>query len=240
MAKPFEQWTVLPHGKLSPIDENVLTVVGDLPMPLGAFPRRMTVVRLRDAKLVVYSAIALDEDEMCEIEGFGDPAYLVVPSDIHRMDAKIWKDRYPAMTVLAPAGVRKKVEEVVHVDQTTADFDDSGVCFVVVPGTQEHEAALVVETATGTTLVVNDLIWNVGDRPGFGGWIYKMLGMTGSDPKIPKVVELKAIRDKAAVRTQLEAWAHITDLNRIIVSHGNIVTRDASGVLTHLAEALAA
>jgi hypothetical protein len=218
----------------------VLTVVGDLPMPLGTFPRRMTVVRLRSGKLVVYSAIALDESEMKELEGFGEPAYLVVPSDIHRMDAKIWKDRYPSMKVLAPAGVRKKVEEVVHVDQTTADFEDPGVSFIVVPGTDEKEAALVVETATGTTLVVSDLIWNVDNRPGIGGFLFKMLGMTGSDPKIPKVVVRKAIKDKAAVRKQLRAWAHINDLNRIIPSHGNIVTRDVPGVLTHLAEALAA
>jgi hypothetical protein len=240
MSKPFKEWTVLPHGRLSKVDDNVLTVAGDLPMPLGAFPRRMTVVRLRDGKLVVYSAIALDESEMQELEGFGDPAYLVVPSDIHRMDAKIWKDRYPTMKVLAPAGVRKKVEEVVHVDQTTAEFEDPSVRFVVVPGTEEHEAALVVETATGTTLIVNDLIWNVNDRPGFGGWLYKMLGFTGSDPKIPKIVVRTAIKDKAAVRKQLRAWAHINDLNRIIVSHGNIVTRDPQNVLTHLAEALAA
>lgn len=27
MTKPFQQWTVLPHGKLVQIDENILTVV---------------------------------------------------------------------------------------------------------------------------------------------------------------------------------------------------------------------
>jgi len=33
-------------------------------MPLMDQPRRMTVVRLNDSRLVVFSAIALDEDEM--------------------------------------------------------------------------------------------------------------------------------------------------------------------------------
>jgi hypothetical protein len=28
MPQPFKQWKVLPHGKLSYIDENLLTVVG--------------------------------------------------------------------------------------------------------------------------------------------------------------------------------------------------------------------
>ena len=59
MPKPFTEWTVLPHGKLSRLDDNLLSVTGDLPMPVGNFPRRMTVVRLHDGRLVVYSAIAL-------------------------------------------------------------------------------------------------------------------------------------------------------------------------------------
>ena len=30
MTKAFEQWTVLPHGKLAEVDENILTVTGDV------------------------------------------------------------------------------------------------------------------------------------------------------------------------------------------------------------------
>jgi hypothetical protein len=97
-----------------------------------------------------------------------------------------------------------------------------------------------VKTWSGTTLVVNDLIWNLADRPGFGGWMFRMMGFTGSAPRIPTVVELRDIKDKQALRRQLEAWAQIGDLNRIIVSHGAIVTRDASGVLVSLAQSLAA
>ncbi len=28
MTRPFQQWTVLPHGKVAQIDDNILTVVG--------------------------------------------------------------------------------------------------------------------------------------------------------------------------------------------------------------------
>jgi hypothetical protein len=225
---------------LSRLDDNLLSVTGDLHMPVGDFPRRMTVVRLESGQLVIYSAIALDEAEMRALEDFGEPAFLIVPNDIHRMDAKIWKDRYPGLTVVAPAGVRKKVEAVVPVDRTTVDFADPRVQFLTVPGTEDHEAALLVKTWSGTTLVVNDLIWNLQDRPGFGGWVFRVMGFTGSQPRIPTVVELHQIRDKHALRMQLEAWARIGDLNRIIVSHGAIVTRNPSGVLVHLAHELAA
>jgi hypothetical protein len=89
-------------------------------------------------------------------------------------------------------------------------------------------------------LVVNDLIWNVRSRPGLVGWLFKVLGMTGNEPLIPFVVERREIRDRNLLRAQLEAWASMRGLNRIIVSHGSIVTRDPSGVLSHLAHDLAA
>ena len=240
MPKPFNEWTVLPHGELSRLDDNLLSVSGELHMPVGDFPRRMTVVRLHDGRLVVYSAIALHEAEMQALESFGEPAFLVVPNDIHRMDAKIWKDRYAEARVVAPAGVRKQVAEVVPVDDTAPDFGDPRVKFITVPGTEEHEAALLVRTWSGTTLIVNDLIWNLDDRPGFGGWLFHVLGFTGGEPRIPTIVELREIKDKDALRGQLERWARIPGLNRIIVSHGKIVTRDAPGVLDRLAESLAA
>jgi hypothetical protein len=156
--KPFEKWTVLPHGKLTALDDNLLTVVGDIHMPVGDFPRRMTVVRLSDRRLVIFSAIALDQDEMQALENWGTPAFLVVPNGYHRLDAKIWKDRYPTMKVLAPAGSRETVEEIVPVDDTSVDFGDPNVQLVTVPGTSDHELALLVHGQHGTTLVVNDVI----------------------------------------------------------------------------------
>jgi len=48
MTKPFQQWTVAPHGKLVQVDENILSVVGEIRMPLTDLPRRMTVVRVVD------------------------------------------------------------------------------------------------------------------------------------------------------------------------------------------------
>src|SRR5215467_2508300 len=77
MTKPHEQWHVLPHGELVEIDDGIWTVVGHIRMPLMDLPRRMTVVRLADSRLVVWSAIALDETEMARLEGFGRPAFLI-------------------------------------------------------------------------------------------------------------------------------------------------------------------
>jgi hypothetical protein len=241
MAKPFSEWTVLPHGKLTRLDDNLLSVTGVMHMPpMGEVERRMTVARLSDGRLVVYSAISLDETEMSALERFGTPAYLIVPSDIHRMDARIWKDRYPAMTVVAPAGARAKVEEIVHVDATSVDFGDPAVSFVAVPGTGEREAALVIETGNGTTLVLNDLIFNLKNRAGVSGWIFKTIGLTGDEPHIAPPVRMRQVTNKDALRAQLERWSHLPNLRRVIISHGDIIADDPAHVLGRIADDLAA
>jgi hypothetical protein len=200
----------------------------------------MTVVRLGDGRLVVYSAIALDESEMIELEGFGKLAYLIVPNDIHRMDAQIWKDRYPAMRVIAPAGARAKVEKIVPVDATEVDFGDPRVHFITVPGTGDREGALLVERASGTTLILNDLIFNLTNRPGLSGWLFKTIGMTGDEPHIPPIIAMRQVSDKVALKAQLERWSRLPNLKRILVAHGKMIADEPAKVLGRIAQELVA
>ena len=239
MSRPLQQWKVLPHGKLSEVDENVLTVTGDIRMPMMSLPRRMTVVRLNGSRLIVFSAIALNEDEMTRLEAYGRPAFLIVPSDKHRLDARPWKNRYPAMQVVAPEGARAKVEDVVPVDTVAPQFDDPNVQFVAVPGTRGHEAALVVRTPNGTTLVLNDLVGNIRSEPGSRSWLLQLAGFAGKEAQIPRVVKMVMIKDANALRAQLMQWAEIESLKRILVSHGSPIDQNPRQTLRDLAGSLA-
>jgi len=239
MSRPLQQWKVLPHGKLSEVDENILTVTGDIRMPMMSLPRRMTVVRLNGSRLIVFSAIALNEDEMTGLEACGRPAFLIVPSDKHRLDARPWKNRYPAMQVVAPEGARAKVEDVVPVDTVAPEFDDPNVQFVAVPGTRGHEAALVVRTPNGTTLVLNDLVGNIRSEPGSRSWLLQLAGFAGKEAQIPRVVKMVMIKDANALRAQLMQWAEIESLKRILVSHGSPIDQNPRQTLRDLAGSLA-
>lgn len=238
MSAPLDTWKVLPHGKVSSIDDNVQTVVGQIHMPVGEFERRMTVARLHDGGLVIYSAIALDEEEMTALERFGTPAWLVVPGDHHRLDAKIWKQRFPRLKVAAPAGAREMVQKTVPVDSTAPDFGDTAVQWITVPGTREHEAALTVRGARGTTLVINDLIANIHHEHGFSGWLLRLMGFAADEPNIPGVRRLAMVKDAETLGEQLLAWSEIADLHCILVSHGDPIVEDPRGVLRRLAESL--
>lgn len=105
----------------------MMSVAGTMHMPpMGEVERRMTLVRLADGRLVIWSAIALDEDQTAKVDAFGDPTYLVIPGDLHRMDARAWKQRYPQLIVVTPAAARAKVQEVVRVDATEIDLGIPG------------------------------------------------------------------------------------------------------------------
>jgi len=237
MAKPSEDWNVRPHGPLTSLGENLFTVVGELHMPLGESRRRMTIARLADGRLVIYSAIALDRDAISRLEALGTPSFLIVPSAVHRLDVAAWKKRYPSLVVVAPPGARDKVAEVVAVDCSEVDFHDPRVELSVVAGTAGQEFSLMVQTETGKTLVVNDLIFNLPVLKGASGMMMKLLGFGPGKPHMPKLVMMKLLRDKRAVRNQLETWADTAELERVLVSHGGPIEAPKA-TLRELAQSL--
>lgn len=239
MPAILEQWKVLPHDPLVRIDDGILSVTGEIRMPLGNFPRRMTAVRLRGERVAIYSAIALGEAEMAEIEALGRPAFLIVPGDMHRMDASIWKDRYPDIRVVTPPGARARVEEVVPVGATDDVLDDPDARLVIVPGTGGHEAALEVRRDGRLTLVTNDVIGNVAHPHGIGAQIMgRLMGFGVEHPQVPHLVRRMIVDDPDALAVQFRTWAADRELTRILVSHGDVIEADAPQVLRALAEAL--
>ncbi len=239
MPAILEKWEVMPHGPLTELDDGILTVAGEIRMPLGNFPRRMTVLRLSGDRTAIFSAIALDEPEMARIEAMGRPAFLIVPGDHHRLDARIWKQRYPDIEVIAPPGAAEAVAEAVEVDATRDMMDDPEVRFVVMPGTGGHEAALEVRRASGLTIVANDLIANVAHPHGIGAAIMaRLMGFGVSEPQTPWMVRRMIVDDKLALAAQFDAWAAEPGLRRIVVSHGDVIAEHAAEVLRTLADAL--
>ena len=205
-------------------------------MPLTTLQRRMTVVRLDDGRLVIYSAIALAEEQMRELEAWGEPAFLIVPSHLHRLDAGPWKQRYPRSCVVAPSGSRASVEEVVAVDTSSPDFGQDSLRFVELDGTGAREAALEVHEQDVVTLLLNDI---VGNLPASHGFVLRAMGFAGARPRIPRAVRRALVKDPAALRARFEQWVKLP-VRRLVVSHGDPVLEGADQVLLELARSLQA
>ena len=236
MPKAYSTWTVHRHGPIEKLTPNLWRVVGSMSGP--PVPRTMVLVRLRDGRVIVHSAVALDDAAMKEIEAWGTPAFLVVPNGGHRMDAKIFKDRYPGMHVIAPPGSKAKVEEVTKVDDSGASLGEDGVRYEVLDGTKGREGVLFVRSAAGTTLVFNDTLMNMKSLPGFSGTLMGLFGFTGPAPKVAFPARVALVADKRALRSHLERLADTQDLTRIEVGHGAPVTEHPAEALRAAAKGL--
>lgn len=228
-------WRVLPHGAIERFDDNLWRVEGNLPR--GPMPRSMVLVRLPDRRIVVYSAMALDDAAMAEIEAWGKPSIVVVPNNRHRMDPAKYRDRYPGVRVIAPAGARKKIEEVVTVDATEIDLGPT-VAVRTLGGTGDGELWLEVTHDGRTTVVVGDFIMNLRPLRGFGGWIMNRMGFTGPAPKIAKPTQMVLVKDREAAAAQLETMSALPGLERVLVGHGAPITGDVSVQLRDVASRL--
>ena len=96
----------------------------------------------------------------------------------------------------------------------------------------------MVRSEGRVSLVVADVVLNVPDGPGPRGLLFRLLGFTGDRPKLPAPVRLRVLRDRAALRAQLDELAQTPGLTRIVPSHGAVVDRDPAGVLREIAASL--
>jgi hypothetical protein len=229
-------WEASAHDGIVSLDEGLWMVQAKLPHQ--ALVRTCVVARMEDGGLLIHSAIAMDEDSMAALESFGVPAFLVVPSGFHRMDAARYKARYPDLTVLCPAGARKKVAKVVAVD---GDYEalpqDARVSLIPGEGLGRSEGVLRVQGPSGVTLVFNDLLFNMAHVEGPSGWFVRLIGSSGG-PRVTPVAKMFVVRDKRAAADWIRSLADTPDLSRVVPGHGTPITQDPAGVLRKVAEKL--
>ena len=213
-----DAWQVLPHGPIEELSENLWRVEGNLPH--FSMRRVMTVVRLSDGRLLIHSAIALDEACMKRLEAWGTPTFLLIPHQRHRLDAPRYKQRYPLLRVLVPPAVMAKARAVVSVDGTYADMpSDPALSLELLAGTGGGEGALIVHSADGVTVVLNEVVFDLEPpKSALARAAVRLVGF-GPGARVTPVVKLELVKNRVELRAHLERLAAIPKLVRLIVSH---------------------
>lgn len=223
---------VLPHGPLTQLAPRIWQVTGALNLGL---PRNMTIWRMEEGGLWIHSAIACDDATMAQIEALGAPTVLVVPNGFHRLDAGVWKARYPAIQVVCPEESREKVEQVVKVD--SLDVEVLGVNVHAPRGVKHTEHVYELDVGAGHALVVCDALFNVPHLPGLGGAVLRLVGSSGAFG-MTRIGRFMMLKDAGAYRGWLEEMAAHPDLAMITVAHGDALLADAARKLKEAAARL--
>ena len=85
---------------------------------------------------------------------------------------------------------------------------------------------MIVRDADGTTVVLNDIVFNMPHAPGVQGFVLKNITGSSGGIKITRIARLFLIADQAAARAHLARLAALPDLRRVIVSHHEVIDRE--------------
>ena len=213
-------WIVRKHGPLLQLADNLWRVEGEVPRM--SLRRNLTLVRRSDG-LILHNAIALEPDAQRSLEALGTPAYMIVPNLAHRLDAPAYKARYPALRVYAPEGSRTKVAEAVPVDGTYADFpNDDVVRLEHLRGVANTEGVMIVRSNDGVTVVLNDCVMNMDRKRDVLGFLFTTVMGSAPGPRVSRLAKLVFVKDKRALREDLERLAALPGLMRLIVAHEKV------------------
>jgi len=199
-----------------------------------AFSARMTVIRLASGQLMLHSPCEIGAAIAREIRALGRVAHIVVPGNFHTLHAASAQAAFPdAKTWICPGAETRRPDleyDAVLGDRAPAEWS-ADVDQVLVEGTRIMREVAMYHRGSRTLILV-DLIENFTDAtPGTNAalrfWFKYVLRMGGRPRPAPEY--RFGWGDRGAVARSLRrilAW----DFERIVLSHGDLIDRDAHAV----------
>jgi hypothetical protein len=215
------------------LEDDLWTVDGEIKVPGGVFTRKMTLMKLKDGRVVIHSAILLEDSQMDEVERWGTPAFCIVPNRRHRLDAALFRTRFPNIKVLCPAASRRWVERVVAIDggykELPPEIEWRTLAIV------GDEAVFINRSVERTTLIFGDALFNVPHFDGTLGLMFRLIGSTGG-PRVTPLSKLMIVSNRKQLACQYRELAAMTGLTRLIPGHGEHINSNAAAILRQVAD----
>ncbi|HXR63858.1 MAG TPA: DUF4336 domain-containing protein [Rudaea sp.] len=195
---------------------------------------RMTVIKLRSGEILIHSPCAFDASLAAEVAMLGQVAAIIAPGNFHWLHVRSCQQAFPDAATYVCPGVENRAKgltfEFVLGDVAPLLWADE-LSQVALQGTRVMREVAFFHRASRTLILV-DLVENFTPvTPGtnlFSRIVFRALGMWNRPGPAPEY--RLAWGDKAQVRERMErilAW----DFDRVILSHGDIITRDARQVV---------
>jgi hypothetical protein len=219
---------------LRPLGAEIWTADGSERTVVGfRYPTRMTVIRLPDGSLFVWSPVALSEVLKDEIGALGEVSHLVAPNSLHHLFLAEWRAAYPRAKLYAAPGLRARRPDLAF----DADLGDSppaawaGEIDQVVVRGNAITAEVVFFHRLSRTVLFTDLIQHF-PRGWFTGWralVARLDLMTADEPQLPRKFRT-AFTDRKAARAGLVRileWP----AGQVLMAHGPLIARDGQAFI---------
>ena len=189
------------------------------------FRGRMVAIRLDDGSLMLHSPVPLSDD----LDVLGPVSHIVAPNTFHHLHFAKAAERFPGATTWAAPGLAQKRKDLTFAHELGGDgpWPEEIDC-VVLDGMPSLNEALLFHRAS-KTLILTDLVFNIHE---VNNWITSVvLRMVGAWQRCASSRLLRStVKDRAAFARSLQR-AFEWDFERVVLSHGRIIERDARDTL---------
>lgn len=218
------------------IHEDTMSLVANTQLRL-----RMCIVKLLNGELWVHSPTILSPELRAEVDTLGMVNFIIGPSNGHNLWLQDWHEAYPNASLHVSAGIPKKValKSYQILDESHENIWHADLVHLYLAGAPFFNESVFLHQTT-KSLLVTDLLQNHSDPkpPGLPGFItrfvFEPLGFKGICVAPPLKLGF-VIKDKkgfASAIRKISDW----EFERIIVTHGDIIEKNAKQVFSQLCQ----
>jgi hypothetical protein len=205
---------------MTPFAEGVWVDIGPVRILGMRLTTTMTVLRLRDGSLLVHSPLPLTPERRAAVEALGPVAHLYAPSRYHDLRIGEWAAAFPSARLHAPPGLVKERSDL-RIDRVIGSAPEPDFLGVIdelrIGGFRLEETVLIYRPTR--TLVVADLVHNVGRPEGWWTKLYAKLMGFYDRVALSRMIRWAAFSDRAAARRSINELL-TRPFESLIVGHG--------------------
>jgi len=188
------------------------------------FARNVTLLRLRDGRVVIHSSAPFTNEDIAAIREFGQPAWLVDATLLHDTFANQGRAAFPDLPYLAPDGFTKASGIATKpLGSPPSDWKDE-IDVLKLDGNRMNEHALFHRRSA--TLVVGDLFFSFPRET--RGWTRFFVRHIMRLPRLFGISVLfrMTIGDREAFRRSMKALLR-WNFDRLVMAHREPLDKDA-------------
>jgi hypothetical protein len=197
-------------------------------MQLGT---RMTVIRMKNSALFLHSPTKLTPALKKRLDELGRVAIIVCPNKLHHLYVNSYVDNYPNAKIYAAPGLEKKRKDIqfngVLSDDSNEDWREE-IDQMVFRGCFFMKEIFFFHKET-KTLIITDFIQSIHSYHNLFERVVGRVGGIYDNPSTPRDLRLMMRLDRQTVRQSIKRvkqWK----FDKIIIAHGQLITRDAQVV----------
>jgi hypothetical protein len=199
--------------------------------PIG---RRMTIIVLPDNTLCLHSPILVTGLDKENVDKLGNVSIILVPNGWHTKDTEAVSNQYPSATVFFPKDLKHSLKskikkQAIYEDNWTPSLTEH-LKLIPISGLKKPE--LVFYHIESKTLIVTDMFFNFESNK-FTGLTKHLMAFNQADRfGTTRLFKWAIVKDKLAFSNSISTMTKTYEIEKIIVSHGDIIRENGGKKIT--------